>query len=378
MTPKPTLAILCGGPSPEHQISLLSARNVVRAAQAHFRVLVIGITRQGEWRLVPEDDFLVHADAASDVALKLSDSRSVWLTQKNDPPGLLVEGGAFFSLLAVFPVLHGAYGEDGIVQGLLERHGIPYVGCGVGASALCMDKAVTKRLVAAAGVPVAPGVCLEAHDWEYHDLEEITAELGFPLFVKPARLGSSIGVQRILRPEDLREALAKTFELDTKALVEAQIDGREIECAVIGNANPETALPGEVVPKHGFYSYQAKYDESDGAEVVVPARLSPTLHLRVQVLARHVYGLLGCTGLARVDLFLTRDERLIVNEVNTLPGFTDISLFPRLWAHSGVPLPDLVCRLVKLALERHSETQKRLEVLLSSNAPLKESIHGHR
>ena len=259
----------------------------------------------------------------------------------------------------VFPVLHGPHGEDGTVQGLLELANVPFVGAGVLGSAVGMDKDVMKRLLRDAGIPVANFIAIRRHEYRRDPLAVLrrAESLGFPLFVKPANLGSSVGVTRVLSRAQLPAALQTAFDYDLKVIVEESITGREIECAVLGNDVPAASIPGEIVVTRadGFYSYDAKYLDEQGARLQVPAALDAHLTREVQRLSLATFQALECSGLARVDFFLRPDRQLLVNEINTLPGFTAMSMYPKLWAASGVSPRELVSRLIDLAIERHEQ-----------------------
>ncbi len=355
MTPmknKMRLAVLLGGRSAEHEVSLQSARNIVRTLDPdRYETLLIGIDKQGVWRLAEAGRLLDNPEDPARIRLRL-DGPQVALTPWPDPHPLReLDGDRRWALDAVFPVLHGPFGEDGTIQGLLDLAGLPCVGAGVLGSAAAMDKDVAKRLLLQAGVPVARGEVLHAHE-PRRGWEELTGRLGQPLFVKPANLGSSVGVWKVAEPERLSEALEDAFCYDTKILVEEFVQGREIECSVLGNERPEASLPGEIVPSHEFYSYEAKYLDPAGAQAKIPADLPPELIEKVRQTAVAAFQALCCSGLARVDFFVTAEGRVLVNEVNTLPGFTDISMYPKLWEASGLPQPRLLDRLVELALER--------------------------
>ncbi len=360
MTARLTLGIICGGRSPEHQISLQSARNVIKAAAESFDLQVVGITRAGEWLLLPPVEFSTGYQSPATVQLNTGAGQPVSLVRRQGQAGLLTEAGGFLRLDAVFPVMHGENGEDGTIQGLLQLQGLPYVGCDVAASAICMDKDLAKRLLAAAGIAVAPGVCIQAHEFAACDTAALVRQFGLPLFIKPSRLGSSVGVSKVKEAAQLRGAIAEALRYDNKVLVEATIVGREIECAVLGNETPAGSVAGEVIPRHEFYSYEAKYLDDDGADLKAPADLAPEMHERVQQAACQAYRVLGCAGLARVDFFLTPEGRLILNELNTIPGFTRISMYPKLWELTGVPQPELMRRLVGFALDRHQKQQALL------------------
>jgi D-alanine-D-alanine ligase len=255
----------------------------------------------------------------------------------------------------VFPVLHGPYGEDGSVQGLCRLANMPCVGAGVLGSAVGMDKDVMKRLLRDAGIPIARFVTLP-RGMRAPDFPALKEELGTPLFVKPANLGSSVGISRVESDEEYRAALASAFEYDTKVVVEECIVGREIECAVLGNEDPQASIPGEIVAGggHTFYDYEAKYIDEKGAELRIPAPLDSRITEKVQSLARRAFTVLCCEGMARVDMFVKEGGEVLVNEINTIPGFTRISMYPKLWEASGISYSQLVDRLITLAIERHA------------------------
>ncbi len=344
------VALVFGGRSAEHAVSVVSARSVARALGSEgFTVVPMAIARDGRW---------ADPDTAAAVLERSGDRPDEVATFAGDRAvdARLLDGGVD----AAFPVLHGPYGEDGTIQGLFEILDLPYVGCDVAASAVCMDKILAKRLLAGAGLPVARWVAVDAAGWA-GDRERLLAAasgLGRPLFVKPARLGSSIGITRVGDPGGLAAAIEAALAHDDRVLVEEGIDAREIEVAVLGNERPEAALPGEVVPGHEFYDYADKYLD-DACRLLAPAPLDDDLTAAARRLAVRVFASLGCAGMARVDLFLERGTgRFIVNEVNTIPGFTSISMYPRLWELSGVPYPRLVGRLIELAIERHARKRR--------------------
>jgi D-alanine-D-alanine ligase len=310
------VAVLGGGRSSEHEISLRSAAAVAQGlAEAGHEPVAVGIERDGRW---------------------ICDGAQVELRA----------GDGLLGCDVAFPALHGPYGEDGTVQGMLEVLDVPYVGSGVLASAVCMDKVTFKRLLAFHGVPQVE-FCVAGEDgWR----ERATA-LGLPLWVKPSRLGSSLGISRVESPDGLDEAVTLARGHDPRVLIEASAGGREIECSVIGNAQPLTSVPGEIIAHTDWYDYEAKY-AADGMELVAPAPLDGDLDGRVRELAGRVYALCGCSGLARCDFFLSDDE-VLVNELNTIPGFTETSVFAKLFAASGIAYPELCDRLVRLAVERH-------------------------
>ena len=311
------VAVLSGGRSSEHEISLASGA-AVRAglAEAGHEALDVSVARDGEWSF----------DGA---------------------PIALTPGGGLLGADVAFPVLHGPFGEDGTVQGLLELLDVPYVGAGVLASALCMDKVTFKDLMQVAGLPQVDYVALR--DGESAD--GVAQRLGLPCFVKPARLGSSVGISKATTETELQSALQVAWEHDPLAIVEGLATGLEVECSVIGNASPEASLPGEIVINADWYDYAAKYDPG-GMELVVPARVDEDVRERVRKLARDVFVRVGCTGLARVDFFVTEDGEVLINELNTMPGFTPTSVFGKLWDATGVPYPELLDRLLAFARER--------------------------
>jgi D-alanine-D-alanine ligase len=362
MTPqRRRVAVLFGGRSAEHEISCISARSVIDALDpATNEVIPIGITREGRWHVLDEPP-----------ALPSETGRLPEVTDASGPAADLVDGdGAHRELVVadgsreridvVFPVLHGPFGEDGATQGLLELAGVPYVGSGVLGSALGMDKAVQKVLFAAAGLPVVPHVVVTEAGWR-EDPEAVFAraeELGYPVFTKPATLGSSVGIIKVHGSDELDDGMEEAFRYARKALVERAIAPiREIECAVLGNDDPVASAAGEVRPSHEFYDYDAKYLDEHGAQLVIPAEISDELLGRVQRMAVAAFRAVEGAGMARVDFFLRGDDELWLNEINTIPGFTSISMYPKLWEASGLSYPVLVDRLIELAIER-SEAER--------------------
>jgi D-alanine-D-alanine ligase len=359
------LAVVFGGRSTEHAISCVSAGSVLAAVdRERYDVVAVGITTEGRWVLAPDDpDQLAIAGrelprVKDGQAVALPGDPTVGgLVALEDGPAPLAARQVLSAVDVVFPVLHGPYGEDGTVQGLLEMAGVPYVGSGVLASAACMDKAVAKTLLAAAGLAVAPAVVVRSREWcaDPAPLTAAARQLALPVFVKPARGGSSIGISRVDDWSELPAAVELALGYDPKVLVEQGVRGREVECGLLDgpDGTPETSVPAEirVVGSAAFYDFEAKY--LDGAtELDCPADLPADVTARLQQLARTAYAALGCEGLARVDFFVGDDGALTVNEVNTMPGFTPASMFPRMWAAAGVDYPTLVDRLVQSALRR--------------------------
>ncbi|WDS34825.1 D-alanine--D-alanine ligase [Pseudoxanthomonas sp.] len=353
---KTRVGIIFGGRSAEHEVSLQSARNIVDALDtARFEPVLIGIDKQGQWHLSDPRAWLLNRDDPKRIALQPSGQALALLPgqarQQLRPvdPALALE-----QIDVVFPIVHGTMGEDGSLQGLLRMANLPFVGSGVLGSAVAMDKDVAKRLLRDAGLQVAPFACLTRRSAEHTGFDELVARLGLPLFVKPANQGSSVGVSRVTDAAGFADALAQAFLYDHKVLVESAIDGREIECAVLGNDQPQASVCGEVVVHDAFYAYDTKYISEDGAQVVVPADIDGDTQVRIQQVALRAYQALDCAGLARVDVFLTPGGEIVVNEINTLPGFTRISMYPKLWQASGLGYRELVTRLIELALERHA------------------------
>lgn len=363
------VAILCGGQSGEHEISLLSARSILDAMDRDkYDVTVVGIGKDGQWRLQNDPDFLQKQNDPRTIHLDASGPR-VRLPADPQTGGFLVcdEAGSTASILpidVVFPVLHGPYGEDGTVQGLFELANVAYVGAGVVGSAVGMDKDVMKRLLRDAKIPTPAFMVIYQRHWARDPRgcqRAIWEQLQPPVFVKPANLGSSVGVSKVKTVGDLPAALELAFRYDMKAIVEQFIKGREIECSVLGNDDPIASMPGEIVPRHEFYSYEAKYLDAEGAELKIPTDLPEKVDERVRRLAVAVYRTLCCEGMARIDFFLADDGRLLVSEINTIPGFTRISMYPKLWDTSGVSFAELIDRLIELALERHTR-RRRLHI----------------
>ncbi|MGI9384501.1 MAG: D-alanine--D-alanine ligase [Methyloligellaceae bacterium] len=352
------VGILFGGRSAEHEVSLQSAKNVADAIDKDkYDVTLIGIDKSGRWLLPDQSQFLLDASDPKLIRLNKQNEESVALVPQSG--GVLTDptaGGTHTSIGVVFPILHGPFGEDGTVQGLLKLAGVPFVGAGILGSAVGMDKDVMKRLLRDSGIPIARFLVFRQHD--LLDFEAISSEIGLPFFVKPANLGSSVGVHKVTDQNTFDRAVQDAFGYDMKILIEEFIDGRELECSVLGNQNPIASVVGEIVPSHDFYSYEAKYIDEHGAALEIPADLPSAASDRIRELAIRTFQTLECEGLARVDFFLKKDGDLIVNEINTIPGFTRISMYPRLWEASGVSYSELINRLIELAIERFEREQK--------------------
>lgn len=356
-TAKTRLAVICGGQSGEHEISLLSAYNVLRAINPDkYTCFIVGIEKNGLWAYYPDGgDFLLNPGDPKAIELNVSNAVPAAIIATERGPALirLVDGQVIASLDVAFPVLHGPFGEDGLIQGLFKMLGLPCVGCETLSSSMTMDKDITKRLLDAAGIPTAPFLSFQRTSLEQIQFKAVTKKLGLPLFVKPANAGSSLGVSKVSSEDTFLAAVTEAFRHDRKILIESAIFGRELECAVLGNEYPRASVPGEIIPRQGdFYSYEAKYLDDKGARLDAPARLTPEQIDRIQTLAIRAYQTLCCEGLARIDFFLTPEDRLYVNEISTMPGFTDISMYPKLWGLSGVPYADLIEKLIQLAISR--------------------------
>jgi D-alanine-D-alanine ligase len=349
------VGILFGGRSAEHEVSLQSAKNVFEAIDREkFEPLLIGIDKKGRWLFENAENFLLFGEDPQKIALNPEGARVAIVPQSEGAISCLdgtARGAEAFSVDVVFPILHGPFGEDGTVQGLLKLADIPFVGAGVLGSALGMDKDVMKRLLLQAGLPVGK-YRIVRRDERLPTYEEAAAELGAPLFVKPANMGSSVGVNKIHNEGEYGAFVKEAFDYDVKIVLEEFIAGREIECAVLGNEEVLASAPGEIKPTHEFYSYDAKYIDENGAVLVVPARLSPEKTREVQELAVKTFKTLCCEGLSRVDFFLADDGRFFVNEINTMPGFTKISMYPKLFAAAGIGYTELITRLIELAIAR--------------------------
>ncbi|BDG34317.1 D-alanine--D-alanine ligase [Saccharococcus caldoxylosilyticus] len=365
---KTRVGILYGGKSPEHNVSLSTAMAVMNAMDKNkFDVIPIYITTEGQWikgeRLtgtiteVKQLQFQSDAKAMIPVALN---QVPVLADDKNQHPSEMDDNKESETAIdVIFPLLHGPNGEDGTVQGLLEILNIPYVGNGVLASAVGMDKVVMKNLFAQAGLRQAKYVAFTKRDWSKDEeaaYDQVERKLGYPCFVKPANAGSSVGITKCKQRADLKTAFIEAFKYDRKIIVEEAIVGREIEIGVIGNDEPICSVVGEIIPKKEFYDYQAKYEDGN-TELIIPAQVTEEQYETIKQMAITAFKALDLSGLVRADFFLAEDGTVYINEINTMPGFTPYSMFPLLWKHSGVSYPELIERLIQLAIERHEEKQ---------------------
>ncbi|MGD2040137.1 MAG: D-alanine--D-alanine ligase [Anaerolineae bacterium] len=365
MNSKVQVGLIFGGRSGEHEVSLMSAQGVMGAIdKSKYEVVPIGITKQGRWLAAGDPWQALNSGmptGSKPAALLAEPSEQGLLSlevQESERELTAVQLG---QLDVIFPILHGPYGEDGTVQGLLELAGIPYVGAGVTASAVGMDKAVFKDVVSARGLPIVPHLVIKRKSWEGDPdqiIAQIEAELGYGCFVKPANLGSSVGITKAHSRQELRAALDEAAQYDRKLVVEAAIDAREIEVSVLGNDEPIASVPGEIVPCNEFYDYAAKYIDGE-SELLIPAPISEEMANAIRQLAIDAYLAIDCAGMARVDFLLDRQsQQVYLNEVNTLPGFTPISMYPKLWEASGISYQELIHRLIQLALERHADKSR--------------------
>ncbi|MDQ6693190.1 MAG: D-alanine--D-alanine ligase [Chloroflexota bacterium] len=376
------VGILFGGQSSEHEVSLASARSIMTAMDpAKYEIVPIGITKHGTWLLKGDpmealrsgeydDEYDAEAPhAASLLATHLDNRGHAEIVQfagsgSNGAHALTAEVSA--SLDVIFPVLHGPMGEDGTIQGLLEHAGIPYVGSGVLGSAVGMDKWMMKDVFTARGLPIVPHVALTRDEWESDPggtqrMAEL--ELRYPMFAKPSNMGSSVGVCKIHGPDEFAAALSMAARYDRRLVIEQGVDARECECAVLGNNRPEVSVVGEVVPGNEFYDYRAKYLD-DNSDLFIPADLPAAISRRIRDLALRAFKAVDAAGMARVDFFVARDfSEVWLNEINTIPGFTAISMYPKLWEASGLSYPALIDRLVELAVERYGEQQRNRAAL---------------
>lgn len=353
------VGILFGGKSAEHEVSIESAKNVIQALDADaFEPVLIGIDKSGKWHL--DATHMLTGGSASPSSNQPPSTESMTLLPGGTDGRLIGEDGQnSHQLDVIFPVLHGPKGEDGAIQGFLELANLPYVGPGILGSAVGMDKDVMKRLLRDAGIRVTDFITVTARDLSTLQPGEVIEKFGLPLFVKPANMGSSVGVTKVESTDGLLQALRLALQFDTKALIEKAVVGDEIECAVLGNDDPKASIVGRIIPtKEDFYSYEAKYVDENGAMLEIPANIPDDVAQRAQAVAIQTFKALGCEGMSRVDMFACGDGSVVVNEINTIPGFTKISMYPKLWEASGVSYTNLITQLLHLAIERFTQRQR--------------------
>lgn len=348
MQKKIRVGVFFGGKSAEHEVSIQSAKNIVQALDKNkYEVILIGIDKTGIWHLVPNLDALYSHEFRS---LEVKNSHKITMLPYEKGTLLDLDNSKKIKIDVAFPILHGPNGEDGTIQGLFQLAGIPYVGANVLGSAIGMDKIISKKLLKEAGINTAKFVYYENKTIKEIKFEEIKKKLKLPFFVKPANLGSSVGISKIKSKNDFSKAVNDALKYSKKIIFEEFIEGREIECSVLGNENPKASLPGEIVVKAEFYCYKTKYVNTNNADLIVPAKLPKNIVAKVQKTAIETYKILCCSGFARVDFFLKNNGEVFVNEINTLPGFTNISMYPKLWEASGIKYAKLIEKIISLAL----------------------------
>jgi D-alanine-D-alanine ligase len=349
------ILILCGGRTGEHEVSLQSAKNIIEAVDKEkYKVVIVGIDKKGDWILFNDRDFLDNADDPKKIKLK----EGGVLVNLNGNELINLESGSVEAIIdVVFPALHGTLGEDGTMQGLLKINDMPFVGPSVLGSAIAMDKDVAKRLFRDADIYIADFLVFRDCEKNIIDFKQIENKFGLPFFIKPANAGSSVGVSRVKNEGEFNEAVEEAFKFDNKILIEENVIGRELECAVLGNVGVKASVVGEVLPQKDFYSYEAKYIDESGAILEMPAKISDEEAENIKDLAIKAFKVLECEGMARVDFFLS-EKGLILNEINTIPGFTKNSMYPKLFGLSGVSYSDLISKLIELAEERFERENK--------------------
>jgi D-alanine-D-alanine ligase len=342
------VGVLYGGRSVEHDVSLLSAKNILQNIDTgKYDVYLLAINKEGKWHLCTDINKPISEGTSLSVSLDAKDAHFFTADER-------------LKLDVVFPILHGTDGEDGSVQGLLQTLNIAYVGSGVLGSAASMDKLLAKRVLQSAGLPVAKFKAFKDHQKDDIKFQKIVDYLGLPFIIKPANLGSSVGVSKIIGEDGFSEALDYAFKYDDSILIEEFIDGREVECAILGNENPLASVAGEVIlaSNYDFYSFTAKYEDPDAARITIPADMPDSVHRIIKELCLEAYSLLNCHDLARVDVFVKADESIVINEVNTLPGFTNISMYPSLIQHEGIGYQELISQLIEMARRRFLESSR--------------------
>lgn len=369
MSKKIRVGLVFGGRSGEHEVSLASAQSVANALDKDkYETVLIGVSKEGRW-LTGGNPLKQLIDQTSSPLLRpINNGRDNHVEQNardivNRSATVITTEKALDSTVdVVFPLIHGPYGEDGTIQGLFELADIPYVGAGVAASAVGMDKALMKSIFKSAALPICDYLMVMRRDWEQfpeETIRKIESDLGYPCFVKPANLGSSLGVNKAHNWDELTQALSTASQYDRKLIVEEAVIGREVECSVLGNDEPVASVVGEIVPAREFYDYVAKYADESGTKLIIPADITPEQTQVVRDIALRAFKAIDACGMARVDFFVeSNDGRVVLNEINTIPGFTNVSMYPKLWEASGLPYPRLIDRLIELALERQGEKKR--------------------
>ena len=350
---KNKVAIIFGGKSAEHEVSLNSAENIIKATnKTLFDMVLIGVDKNGIWHFnseyksdLAEISLNRFFSGSTEIILETKGNKTFIIDAKNK------EALEFFDV--AFPIIHGTFGEDGTLQGYFKTLNIPFVGADILASAICMDKEITKRILRDAQIPVANFIPVNNTEQDKCPFEQAVAELGLPLFVKPCNAGSSVGVSKVTDKVTFTEAIKSAFQHDKKILIEEAVMGKEVECAILGNEKPIASVVGEIIPQRDFYSYEAKYKDAHGAKMKIPAEIPVEIADSIRNTALNAYRLTCCEGMARVDFFLSNDNTFVLNEINTLPGFTKISMYPKLWEYSGISYSHLITKLIELAIEKH-------------------------
>ncbi len=364
---KKNIAIIFGGKSAEHEVSLRSAKNVADALDKDkFELTLVGISKQGSWYRFADMTVFSEVTALIDGKIPAHAEPVALISHQGKPSIFSLKNQSQTAVHAAFPVMHGTLGEDGCIQGLFKMMNIPFVGCGVLGSAAGMDKEIMKRLLTYADIKNAKYVLLTPQ--EKHSYDYLVKTLGTPFFIKPANAGSSVGVHKIKSEADYTEKIKDSFLYDNKVLAEEFVQGREIECSVMGhNHSPKASLPGEIIPQHDFYSYEAKYLDDNGALLKIPAELTPELQKNIQEMAIKTYKTMECDGLTRVDFFVKANNEIYVNEINTIPGFTKISMYPKMWEATGLQYRELITQLLQFAFEKFEADNKLMTSYLDLN-----------
>jgi D-alanine-D-alanine ligase len=353
------VAIIFGGKSAEHEISIISAKNVIDAIDKEkYEPIPIGIDKDGSWYLNEQSKFILESSNPKLAKINKANDRIALVPANNSNELISITSNKNKGKIDVaFPLLHGTYGEDGSIQGLLRMANVPYVGADVLGSAVGMDKDVLKRLLRDAKIPTPKFEVFDRTNIKNTNFDALSRKISSPMFIKPANLGSSVGISKTNNEKDFKDAIDIAFKYDKKIICEESITGREIECSVLGNENPVASMPGEIVVKSEFYSYESKYLDEDAASLEIPAKLPKEIIKKIQEYAMKAFKVLCCQGMARVDFFLRGDAEILVNEINTIPGFTKISMYPKLWEASGTPYTQLIDKLIQLAIERFDKEQ---------------------
>lgn len=357
---KKKVLLVFGGRSAEHEISLLSAKNVAAALDRKiYELELVGISQEGTWYSFPDEKVFEKCKSLSDSKVPAEAEKCSLICQNGKPHLYSLKSSQAKAIDIAFPIMHGTFGEDGCIQGLFKMMNLAFVGCGLFGSSAGMDKEVMKRIFREAGVPSARSLLLTPQ--KPSNYQDLSRDLGSPFFIKPANMGSSVGVHKIKSAADFETKIKDAFLYDHKVLAEEFVDGREIECAVLGhNSAPKASVCGEIIPQHEFYSYEAKYLDDNGAALKIPAELSTDTQKKIQEIAKKTFQVMGCEGLTRVDFFLKKNGDIYVNEINTIPGFTKISMYPKMWEASGLSYTPLISELLQLGFENFEREQSLL------------------